>query len=317
MEEIRPTWFFSGYSSTNGYVGGWTASEQDGLPVLASASYQHPVFNGSFFVGPSAVGVSALNGAWLWRPAGDDLTPPVVSAVVSGTLGSNGWYTSDVSVSWSVSDPDSAVTADCPPVSVTEDTAGVTFTCSATSGGGTTSASTVVKRDATPPVVTCAAAPTFELGVVGARVSAGVSDATSGALAPIAYGNAVTSAAGSFSAPVIGVDRAGNRTTVACPHVVAGPSCNGLAATIVGTAGNNTINGTSGRDVIAGLGGVDKIYGGGGNDVICGGDGNDELEGGAGDDWLDGGAGASDSIRGDGGYDTCLSGEKRMSSCEA
>ncbi len=55
----------------------------------------------------------------------------------------------------------------------------------------------------------------------------------------------------------------------------------------------------------------------GGNDVICGGDGNDEIEGGAGDDWLDGGAGASDSIRGDGGYDTCLSGEKRMSSCEA
>ena len=200
---------------------------------------------------------------------------------------------------------------------MTEDTAGVTFTCSATSGGGTTSASTVVKRDATRPVVTCAGTPTFELGTVGARVVAGGRDATSGALAPLVYGNAVTSAAGTFSAAVVGVDRAGNRTTVACPYVVAGPSCNGLAATIVGTAGNNTINGTSGRDVIAGLGGVDKIYGGGGNDVICGGDGNDELEGGAGDDWLDGGAGTSDSIRGDGGRDTCLSGEKRMSSCEA
>ena len=223
-----------------------------------------------------------------------------------------------MSVSWSVSDPDSAVTADCAPASVTEDTAGVTFTCSATSGGGTTTASTVVKRDATRPGRDAAPPRRRSSSAsVGARVTAGVSDATSGALAPIAYGNAVTSAAGSFSAPVIGVDRAGNRTTVACPYVVAGPSCNGLAATIVGTAGNNTINGTSGRDVIAGLGGVDKIYGGGGNDVICGGDGNDEIEGGAGDDWLDGGAGASDSIRGDGGYDTCLSGEKRMSSCEA
>ena len=51
VDEIRPTFFFSGYSSTNGYVGGWTASERDGLPVAASASYQHPVFNGSFFVG--------------------------------------------------------------------------------------------------------------------------------------------------------------------------------------------------------------------------------------------------------------------------
>jgi hypothetical protein len=44
------------------------------------------------------------------------------------------------------------------------------------------------------------------------------------------------------------------------------------------------------------------------------GEGSDE---GARDDWLDGGVGASDSIRGDGGYDTCFSGEKRMSSREA
>ena len=82
---------FSGYSSTNGYVGGWTTSERDGPPVAASASYQHPVFNGSFFVGAGADNSNALNGAWLWRPATDDLTPPVVRAVVSGTLGSNGW----------------------------------------------------------------------------------------------------------------------------------------------------------------------------------------------------------------------------------
>ena len=315
VDEIRPTFFFSGYSSTNGYVGGWTASERDGLPVLGSASYQHPIFNGSFFVGPSADGSSAFNGAWLWRPASDDLTPPVVRAVVSGTAGSNGWYTSDVSVSWDVSDPESAVTSSCDPASVTEDTAGVTFTCTATSGGGTTSASTVVKRDALAPTVTCGAAPTFQLGQVGARVSATVADATSGPLAPLVYGNAATGAAGTFNASVLGVDRAGNRTTVSCPYVVASPSCNGLPATIVGTAGNNTINGTSGRDVIAGLGGIDTIYGGGGNDVICGGDGNDEIEGGSGDDWLDGGAG-SDSLRGDGGRDTCLSGERRTSSCE-
>ena len=130
------------------------------------------------------------------------------------------------------------------------------------------------------------------------------------------YGNAATGSAGTFSAAVIGVDRAGNRTTASCPYVVSGPSCNGLPATIVGTAGNNTINGTAGRDVIAGLGGVDTIYGKGGDDVICGGDGNDEIEGGAGNDYLDGGAG-SDSLRGDGGYDTCLSGERRTSSCEA
>src|SRR4051812_3879876 len=37
-----------------------------------------------------------------------DATPPVVEPTVSGTHGDNGWYTSDVDVTWSVSDPDSS-----------------------------------------------------------------------------------------------------------------------------------------------------------------------------------------------------------------
>jgi hypothetical protein len=86
-------------------------------------------------------------GAWFWRPATDDITTPVVHTVVNGTLGTQDWYRSDVAVSWEVSDPDSAVTFDCPPATVTADTAGTTFTCSAVSGGGTTTVSTTVKRD--------------------------------------------------------------------------------------------------------------------------------------------------------------------------
>jgi uncharacterized delta-60 repeat protein len=76
-------------------------------------------------------------------------------------------------------------------------------------------------------------------------------------------------------------------------------TCNGVAVTRVGTAGNDNIVGTSGDDVIHGFGGNDFIDGRGGNDIICGGFGNDTLEGGGGDDILRGNAG-TDICRGEG-----------------
>jgi hypothetical protein len=84
-----------------------------------------------------------------------DLTPPLVVAEVNGTEGANGWYVSDVEVSWSVTDPESAILSEvgCEPVTVTEDTEGVTFTCTAISSGGTTIGSVTLKRDATAPLV--------------------------------------------------------------------------------------------------------------------------------------------------------------------
>ena len=55
--------------------------------------------------------------------------------------------------------------------------------------------------------------------------------------------------------------------------------CDGLEATIVGTAGDDVLQGTWQDDVIVGLGGNDIIRGGSGSDTICGGDGNDEIHG--------------------------------------
>ena len=54
-------------------------------------------------------------------------------------------------------------------------------------------------------------------------------------------------------------------------------TCNGVVATRVGTAGNDTIIGTSGNDVIYAFGGNDFIDGRGGDDIICGGTGDDTL----------------------------------------
>jgi Ca2+-binding RTX toxin-like protein len=80
------------------------------------------------------------------------------------------------------------------------------------------------------------------------------------------------------------------------------PLCGGRLATLVGTAGRDTLRGTPGRDVIAGLGGNDVIDGRGGNDVLCGGPGRDTLKGGSGRDRLIGGSGR-DTLRGGPGRD--------------
>jgi Tol biopolymer transport system component len=85
-----------------------------------------------------------------------DSSPPEIAPTVSGTLGGGGFYTSDVTVAWHVQDPESGIVArsGCDTSTLTTDTTGTTFTCSATSAGGTATQSVTVKRDATPPTIT-------------------------------------------------------------------------------------------------------------------------------------------------------------------
>ena len=114
-----------------------------------------------------------------------DTTPPVIDATLTGTANGD-WYTSNVGVSWSVSEPDSDVsTSGCETQSVTSDTSGVTFTCTATSAGGTTSSSVTIKRDTTGPAIASATASPAMLWppnnkMVAVTVSANASDAGAG-----------------------------------------------------------------------------------------------------------------------------------------
>jgi hypothetical protein len=85
------------------------------------------------------------------------------------------------------------------------------------------------------------------------------------------------------------------------------PLCLGKRATIVGTAGANTLRGTRRADVIVGLAGNDSVDGLGGNDLLCGGPGLDTLIGGAGADKLDGGP----------AFDVCRAAETRKRCEEA
>jgi PKD domain len=89
-----------------------------------------------------------------------DPTPPIITPTVSGTVGNNEWYTSDVSVTWEVSDLESGIVSSvgCNLTTITTDTTGDTLTCSAINGAGLShSASVTVKIDQTPPTIVAAA----------------------------------------------------------------------------------------------------------------------------------------------------------------
>ena len=98
----------------------------------------------------------------LWRQF-LDVTPPTIVANVEGQLGSNGWYTGDVTVTWGVADPDSPIEppASCETAVIDADTAGRTLTCTARSLGGATSVDVTVKRDATAPTLSCEPTPSL------------------------------------------------------------------------------------------------------------------------------------------------------------
>jgi hypothetical protein len=118
--------------------------------------------------------------------APQDTTAPVITSDIQGIKGAEGWYTSDVALSWSVADPDSAISAKdgCNDVAITSDQEAQTYTCTATSAGGTDSTSVTIKRDATPPVVALTGdllnGSSYYFGFVPTAPTCEASDVTSG-----------------------------------------------------------------------------------------------------------------------------------------
>ncbi len=101
-------------------------------------------------------------------PAPVDSTPPVITPTIVGTLGNNGWYTSNVSLTWAVTDGQSTVSSasGCGATNITADQAVTTYTCTATSAGGTNSVSVNIGGDATAPV-SVSGAPTTAPNLAG------------------------------------------------------------------------------------------------------------------------------------------------------
>jgi hypothetical protein len=160
-----------------------------------------------------------------------DATAPSITPAVSGTLGLSGWYTSNVSVTWTVSEPESPSTlqtSGCGSTQITNDTAasGNTLTCDAHSAGGSNSVSITIKRDATPPTVTCQSPPpVFGVHESGATVSATLGDQSPGSgpgsLVPASPQAADTTTAGAKTVSYSGTDNAGNTSgPIACAYSV-------------------------------------------------------------------------------------------------
>jgi hypothetical protein len=81
---------------------------------------------------------------------------PVITPALFGTLGSGGWYTSNVTINWTFDGPVESSTG-CDARTIRDDTPGITFTCSAVRDGFTTTVSKSIKVDKTRPSATAVA----------------------------------------------------------------------------------------------------------------------------------------------------------------
>ncbi len=156
-----------------------------------------------------------------------DFTPPVVTYQIAGTPGQNGWYTSDVTVSWTYEDPESTVDVIwCmnPYTHTTEDAQWAI--CNVTSEGGPTIGEVEVKKDTVPPVI--ALAPAYpETYAQGQQIPIALycSDETSG-VPPVnctmnqTGPNLDTSSVGTFVLSATAVDMAGHTTTTSVNYTV-------------------------------------------------------------------------------------------------
>lgn len=125
-----------------------------GVPPGDMMARANALNNGIFAVGSSYDSDGKAKGVlWRWLV---DRTSPVIAGQVQGTLGLNGWYTSDVSVTWTMNDVETGIksSSGCDATGVSWDAALHSFTCTATNGADLTASATVTfKRDASPPSI--------------------------------------------------------------------------------------------------------------------------------------------------------------------
>ena len=150
-----------------------------------------------------------------------DVTPPVIVPTITGARGQNGWYTSDVTVSWSVTDEEFNIIdrQGCETTTITSDTDEIILTCSATSIGGTASETVSIKRDATAPTLDPTVSPTPVLLNGTATATPNAADALSG-LESASCEDVRTGAVGQYTVTCTATDKAGNTATIEASYHV-------------------------------------------------------------------------------------------------
>jgi hypothetical protein len=140
---LLDTWTTIATDTSSPYTTSWnTTGVSDGLYALRVVTTDNA---GNSFTSP-LVAVRV-----------DNTDPTVPSPSVSGTLGDNGWYTSNVTVTWPApTDGGSGIasTSGCGATNITSDTTGQVVTCSATDNAGNTASNSVtIKRDTVAPSI--------------------------------------------------------------------------------------------------------------------------------------------------------------------
>lgn len=205
---------FSGYGAANGQSLTIRGTAPSGSAGTHSFTIVPSTENANLNVNPAKKNLTLT----ITPAAPSDTTPPTITPHIDGTHGKDGWYVSDVRVTWTVTDGESAVTSTsgCDEALINYDTAGVTLTCAATSDGGTISQSVTIKRDATPPELS--GAPTTSPNAEGwyneaVTIAWTCSDATSGIDGDCPADSVITDEGRGRTAEASVTDRAGNTTT--------------------------------------------------------------------------------------------------------
>ncbi len=172
-----------------------------------------------------------------------DQTPPVITPKVVGTQGSNDWYTSDVTVSFTVTDAESAISNEvgCGTLTINTNQAGQEVSCSATSSGGTSTSKVTIKRDATAPTISGTATGTHGAGdwfIDDVAIAFTASDDISGVSSTAACAKTQTTDTDGHTYDCTVTNGAG-LTATASVGVKRDKSAPVITPTIVGPQGNN------------------------------------------------------------------------------
>ena len=209
-----------------------TSSHWSTIASMAGARVRHTatlLIDGNVLV----AGGCPFSPAWACAPipsaelyvAPVDTTSPLISSLIAPTPNASGWNNTDVTVSWSVSDPESGIvsTTGCDTTTIAAETAGTTLTCSARNAADlTASAGVRIKIDKTPPVVTFSG----NTGTYTIDQTIAITCSATDALSGIA-----TSDCPAFGGPAYGLDL----------------GTHSLTASATDLAGNNTTTSTSFR----------------------------------------------------------------------